>query len=112
MGMDFPAGTMTASNPLMTHRMEEYWPDPDRFDPDRFTEAASAARPKFAYVPFGGGAHACLGVHQSYAQGKVFLATLLAKHRVIVREGFRPRWYYWPHTKPLNGMPVTLERLG
>lgn len=48
-------------SPYTIHRHPRYWPDPDRFDPERFTPEVSAARPRNAYLPFGGGRHVCLG---------------------------------------------------
>ena len=71
-GYAIPAGTMVGVNPLFTHHMPEIWPDPDNFDPMRFTEEAQRARHRFAWVPFGGGAHMCLGLHFAYMQAKCF----------------------------------------
>jgi cytochrome P450 len=62
-GRDIPAGTRVAINAIFTHRMPEIWPEPLRFDPLRFTDVAVRARHKYAWVPFGGGAHMCLGLH-------------------------------------------------
>lgn len=110
-GYDLPAGTITGVNPLLSHRLPEHWPDPERFDPDRFLPEAVAARHRFAYVPFGGGIHMCLGLHYSMMQTKLVLHRLLAEHRVELPDGYRPRWYWWPNCRPLNGLPVTVARL-
>jgi cytochrome P450 len=109
-GFELPAGTMTAINPLMTHRLDEYWPEPDAFLPERFDESCQQDRPKFAYIPFGAGPHACLGLHYSMMQAKIFASVLLRDHRIAVPERYEPLWYYWPHCRPLNGLPVRLER--
>src|SRR3954447_15760278 len=61
-GFAIPAGTAVGTNPLFTHHMAEIWPEPDRFDPMRFTEEAVRNRHRFAWVPYGGGAHMCLGL--------------------------------------------------
>ncbi|WP_180982562.1 cytochrome P450 [Methylocella silvestris] len=47
--------------PYTLHRHRDYWTDPERFDPDRFLPARSVRRPRFAYVPFGGGPRVCVG---------------------------------------------------
>jgi len=62
-GYAVPAGTMVGVNPVFTHHMPEIWHDPDSFDPMRFTDEAQRGRHRFAWVPFGGGAHMCLGLH-------------------------------------------------
>ena len=56
-GYAIPAGTAVGVNPLFTHHMPEIWPDPDAFDPSRFTDEAQRNRHRFAWVPFGGGPH-------------------------------------------------------
>ena len=62
-GYDLPAGTLVGVNPLFTHHMPEFWPEPDKFDPMRFSDEAQRTRHRFAWVPYGGGAHMCLGLH-------------------------------------------------
>jgi cytochrome P450 len=74
-GFQIPAGTGVNINPLYTHFMPEIWPEPDRYDPLRFELEASRGRHKFAYVPFGGGAHMCLGLNFAYMQANVSLGT-------------------------------------
>lgn len=61
------------------HRHPRYWRDPERFDPDRFTEAESATRPKFAYLPFGAGPRTCIGNHFAMMEAQLILALLLPR---------------------------------
>jgi cytochrome P450 len=112
MGHRIPAGTTVGINALFTHHMEEVWPDPDRFDPTRFGEAAQAGRHRFAFVPFGGGAHMCLGLNYAYMQAKCFARHLLWNLSVAVEPGYAPAWQMWPIPKPRDGLPVTLSRVG
>lgn len=60
-GYSIPRGSLALINMYLTHRLERYWPDPERFDPSRFTAEASEGRPRFAHFPFGGGPHLCIG---------------------------------------------------
>jgi cytochrome P450 len=108
-GYDIPAGTMTSTNPLFTHHMPEIWPEPDRFDPLRFTDEAQRARHRFAWVPFGGGAHMCLGLHFAYMQAKCFARHFLQNLSVSLEPGYTPQWQMWPIPKPKDGLRVTLK---
>ena len=76
-GFRIPRGARVIVNPLYTHHMPDMWPQPEKFDPLRFTEEAIRARHKYAFVPYGGGAHMCLGMHFSYMQAKCFAYHLL-----------------------------------
>ena len=88
-GFAVPAGTMVGVNPLFTHHMPEIWPDPDKFDPMRFTEEAQRNRHRFAWVPFGGGAHMCLGLHFAYMQAKCFTRHFLQNLSVSLSGGLQ-----------------------
>jgi cytochrome P450 len=110
-GYAIPAGTMVGVNPLFSHHMPEIWPDPDKFDPMRFTEEAQRARHRFAWVPFGGGAHMCLGLHFAYMQAKCFARHFLQNLSVALEPGYVPDWQMWPIPKPRDGLRVTLSRL-
>ncbi len=107
--MRCPAGTMVGFNPLFTHHMPEIWPDPESFDPMRFTDEAQRARHRFAYVPFGGGAHMCLGLHFAYMQAKCFARHFLQNLNVSLQPGTTPDWQMWPIPKPRDGLRVTLS---
>ena len=78
MGYTIPAGTHVGITPIHTHHMEEIWSQPFRFDPERFAPGREEhKRHPFAWVPFGGGAHMCLGQHFAYMQVKALMAQLL-----------------------------------
>ncbi len=76
-GHTIPAGADVILAPWVTHRHPQYWPDPERFDPDRFTPEAEAARPRYAWFPFGGGPRACIGQHFSMLESVIALAMIL-----------------------------------
>jgi cytochrome P450 len=109
--MDYtiPAGTMVGVNPLFTHHMPAIWPDPDTFDPMRFTEDAQRNRHRFAWVPFGGGAHMCLGLHFAYMQAKCFARHFLQNLSVSLEPGYKPQWQMWPIPKPRDGLKVIVK---
>jgi cytochrome P450 len=111
-GFAIPAGTMIGVNPLFTHHMSEVWPEPDRFDPLRFTEEAQRSRHRFAFVPYGGGAHMCLGLHFAYMQAKCFARHFLQNLEVSLEPGYRPEWQMWPIPKPRDGLRVTVRPVG
>jgi cytochrome P450 len=108
-GYAIPAGTLTSINPLYTHHMPEIWPDPDAFDPLRFTDEAQRARHRFAWVPFSGGAHMCLGLHFAYMQAKCFARHFLQNLEVSLEPGYVPAWQMWPIPKPKDGLRVLLK---
>lgn len=106
-GKFIPAGTAVSANPLTSHRLPEHFPDPDRFDPLRFVGELAAKRNRFAYVPFGGGAHMCLGLHFAMMEMRLLLRGLLEKgHLGTVAE--KVRWHAWPTWRPVTPVPVTL----
>jgi cytochrome P450 len=110
-GFRIPAGTGVGINPAYTHFMPEYWPEPEKFDPTRFTPEAVRDRHKYAWVPFGGGAHMCLGLHFAYMQAKLFLHHVLTTNRVTIDPGYEPAWQMWPIPQPKDGLNVRFERL-
>jgi cytochrome P450 len=76
-GEFIPKGAHLIASQLVVHHDPRWWPDPLRFDPDRFLDAAKAARPKFAYFPFGGGARYCIGEGFAWMEGVLMLAAVL-----------------------------------
>ncbi len=58
------------------HRSAEFWPEPELFRPERFTDEAKSTRPRFAYFPFGGGRRQCIGEGFAWMEGVLALATI------------------------------------
>jgi cytochrome P450 len=79
-GYRIPAGQRVVYSIYLTHRMPEYWPDPQRFDPMRFEAEPSRLRPHYAYLPFGGGPRNCIGFAFAQVEVKIVLARLLQKY--------------------------------
>ena len=110
-GYEIPAGVAVGINIHMVHHMEEYWDSPYSFDPMRFTADKVKARHKYAWVPFGGGAHMCLGLHFAYMQIKILMAHMLTRYRIEVAEGYDPAWQAWPIPKPKDGLKISLKKI-
>ena len=77
----------------------------------RFTEEASRSRHRFAFVPYGGGAHMCLGLHFAYMQAKCFAYHLFSLTSVSVANNYKPSWQLWPISKPRDGLHVRVTPL-
>tara|TARA_B100000749_G_scaffold99817_1_gene76116 strand:+ start:628 stop:2016 length:1389 start_codon:yes stop_codon:yes gene_type:complete len=110
-GYRIPAGTPVDVNPHYVHHDPEVWDNPELFDPMRFTREAEKVRHKYAWVPFGGGAHMCLGLHFAYMQIKIMMAHLLTRYRVEVADGYAPEWQAWPIPQPKDGLQIKLTKL-
>ncbi len=110
-GYTIPAGAAVGINIHLVHHQEEHWDNPYAFDPMRFTPENVKARHKYAWVPFGGGAHMCLGLHFAYMQVKILMAQLLPRYRIELEGGRDPEWQPWPIPKPRDGLKITLKPL-
>jgi cytochrome P450 len=110
-GYHIPAGTPVGININYVHHSEEYWDNPMVFDPMRFTPDRLKARHKYAWTPFGGGAHMCIGLHFAYMQIKILAAQVLSQYRVEMADGYQPEWQPWPIPMPKDGLKVQFNRL-
>ncbi len=108
-GYTIPAGTQVGISASAVHKMAEHWPDPERFDPLRFTAEETAKRHKYAWVPFGGGAHMCLGLHFAYMQIKILMVQILTRYQIEIEPGYSPKWQAFPIPKPADGLKVTFR---
>jgi cytochrome P450 len=79
---NIPAGAHLFFSQYIMGRTPEFFPDPLRFDPDRFTPEAKAARPKFTYFPFGGGSRQCIGESFAWMEGVFSIATIAQRWRM------------------------------
>ena len=77
MGYHLPAGALVAISPYLLHRHPTFWPNPEQFDLGRWTADAVAQQHKFAYIPFGGGPHLCIGKPFALLEAQLTLSSLL-----------------------------------
>ena len=75
-GYLLPKGTVMFISPYALHRLPDIWPDPGRFDPERFTPEAEAARPKLSWLPFGAGPRVCIGAELAILEAQLLLAQI------------------------------------
>jgi cytochrome P450 len=71
----------------VTQRHPAFWDDPDRFDPERFSDERSVGRHRYAYFPFGGGPRLCIGNQFAMMEAQLILATILARHELRLAPG-------------------------
>jgi cytochrome P450 len=108
-GYTIPAGVIVLMSPYVMHRSPRYWPDAERFDPERFTNENQEGRPKFTYYPFGGGARVCIGERFAWMEGVLALATLAQKWRLRLEEGHRVALRPLITLRPRYGMRMRVE---
>jgi cytochrome P450 len=85
---DIAPNTDVFISPYLVHRHPGFWTDPERFDPDRFSEASAAGRHRFCYLPFALGPRACIGEHFAMVEMIVHTA-MLARH---IRLRYLPKY--------------------
>ena len=88
-GYAIPKGSMIYVSLYATHRLGSLWPDPDRFDPDRFIPEAVEARPRFAFIPFAAGHRNCIGGPMAVAELKLVIAQIAERYRLELAPGHR-----------------------
>lgn len=111
-GVKIPAGYGTTVNVTMVMRSPAHFTDPDQFDPDRFSpERAEDRSHRFAWLPFGGGAHKCIGMHFATMQVKGLMRALLSNHRVARTTTGPVEWKRLPTARPKCGLYVKLVPL-
>ncbi len=107
-GVPVAGGTMVSAASLALHRHPHWWSDPDAFDPTRF-ERGEQTQHSHLYVPFGGGAHLCIGNHLAELMTKSVVSRLLARHRVTARPGQTMRLQSVPIPQPRGGLVLTVS---
>ncbi|MEW6209244.1 MAG: cytochrome P450 [Acidobacteriota bacterium] len=105
-----PSGTIILMSPYVMHRDERYYTEPFRFDPERWTEEARQARPRFSYFPFGGGPRVCIGEQFAWMEGVLVLAMLAQRWRMRLApdQDVKPRPLIT--LRPKGGIQMKTER--
>ncbi|CAI2356023.1 unnamed protein product [Caenorhabditis sp. 36 PRJEB53466] len=110
-GVKVPADANVSISPLVLHSNPDVFPNPDKFDPDRFLPEEIAKRHTYDYIPFSAGLRNCIGQKFSQLNEKVMLIHLLKNYRIEPKLGFygtKPTFEVV--AKPSNGIPVKLIR--
>ncbi len=113
LGYFVPAGTNVVTWPSVNHRLPELWTTPEKFDPERFAEPRNEhKRHRYAFAPFGGGAHKCIGMVFGQLEIKTVMHRLLRRYRLeLTHPGYTPRYDYGGMPVPIDGMPIVLRPL-
>jgi cytochrome P450 len=111
-GRYIPEGSRLLLGIYPTQRMEPWWRDPDTFDPERFSpERREDAAHKYAWMPFGGGVHKCIGMHFGSMEVKAIMHQLLLRNSWSIPAGYEPVLDYGTGPFPGDGLPIELRRL-
>jgi cytochrome P450 len=112
LGITIPADTFVSCNFHGTHMLAEYWPDPTRFDPERFSDERREDKVhRNAWIPFGNGVHKCIGLYFGGMQVKAAMHQLLLRYRWSVPTGYEMPIDWTSLPRPKDGLPVHLERV-
>jgi cytochrome P450 len=109
-GYLIPRGALVILSPYVMHRDPRFFPEPERFDPGRWTPEAKAARPQFSYFPFGGGPRRCIGEGFAWMEGVLVIATLAQRWRLRLAPGQRVAPQTGVTLRPRRGILMTPER--
>ena len=85
-GCRIPAGAGLFVSPYVTQHMPAYWDEPERFDPERFSDENVKSRPQYAYFPFGGGPRLCIGNYFASVEARLIMAFILRRYRIHLDE--------------------------
>lgn len=107
-GRHVPKGSIVLISPWVLHRHQQLWHDPGRFDPERFSPAQTAARPRFSYLPFGGGRRICIGAAFAMTEATILLATIAQRYRLRLASGHPVEPQGLITLRPRRGMRMTL----
>lgn len=108
-GYFIPANRLIFISPFVTHHDPKYWPDPERFDPDRFMPNQVANRPRHVYFPFGEGPHVCIGNNFALMEMQLILAMALQRFRLKLVPNHPIAFKPEATLRPKYGMKMIIE---
>jgi cytochrome P450 len=109
-GYPVPRGSLVLVCQYVMHRDPRFFPDPERFDPERWTAEAKAARPQFSYFPFGGGQRRCIGEGFAWMEAVLMLATLASRWRLRPAPGANVQAHPRITLRPKGPVPMVADR--
>jgi len=109
-GRRIPKGATIIIAPWLLHRHTKLWKDPGRFLPERFDTENAAHRPRFSYLPFGGGRRICIGAAFALVEATILLATIASRYRLTLAPGQRVEPRALITLRPRYGMKMQAAR--
>jgi cytochrome P450 len=109
-GHAVPGGAYVNYSSWASHHLPDVFPEPDRFDPERFSPDARAAIPKGAYIPFGGGSRTCIGMRFGQLEVRTIATLILSRFALELPAGFELSIRQMPTISPREGLPVILRQ--
>ncbi|MDB3856347.1 cytochrome P450 [Halieaceae bacterium] len=107
-----PANTILFIMVGRAQRNPEFWTNPDEFDPERFSpERREQKAHPFAFSPFGGGAHKCIGMHFALMNAKMIIHHTLRKYKFELLPGYKSTVRSLPLPMPNKHLPLKVTRL-
>lgn len=109
-GFRIRGGASVDISPYATHRLPEFWEEPEQFRPERFAPEQAAERPRFAYFPFIGGPRQCIGNAFALMEAQLIIACVAQRFRLRMVPGYTPTPEPLVTLRPVGGLPMHLER--
>ena len=109
-GYPLPKGAQLTLSPYVVHRDARFFPEPDRFLPERWLTPREPALPRFAYFPFGGGPRVCIGNHFAMMEASLVLATMLQQLELTIVPGYKLALSPSVTLRPAGTVPVIVRR--
>jgi cytochrome P450 len=111
-GYEIPPRVLTGFAPILVHRDPRHWTRPHAFDPERFSDERAEHRSHpYAFAPFGGGRHICVGKRFGQLEIRSTLHQMLRKVRWSVPDDYEMPFQFVPISKPRDGLPLRIEPL-
>jgi cytochrome P450 len=104
-----PTGSNIVMSQWVTQRDPRWFNEPNRFQPDRWSEDAAAKLPRFAYFPFGGGPRVCIGAGFAMMEAALLLASIAQRYRIRMASNQRVEPLPSITLRPKNGVRVVLQ---
>ena len=109
-GYPIAKGHTIAISTYVMHRDAKFYPDPDRFDPERFSAENEAKLPRYAYLPFGAGPRVCIGNSFAMMEARLILMTVLQQYQLLLVPGQTVRAEQVFTLRPKGGLKMTLQK--
>jgi cytochrome P450 len=108
-GYPVPRGCTVTVSMYATHRLPQHWPEPEKFDPERFLPQNCAARSNYAYLPFAMGPRNCIGAVLAILESKLILAMILQRYQLDLAPGEKVEAYASTTMRPRDGLRMVLR---